>query len=232
MWGFDSAAWSGWGVDLLDVVAPRDCVGCAAVGRLLCRGCADVLAYDAVRVDRTRVGIPVAVGAPLDGVVGSVIRAYKADGGRSLAVHMGGVLAKSVAEAMRIAGVQECSLVGVPASFRARWTRGEDILDRVIVAAAGNLRGRGSRVGVLRMLRPVRAVADQRHLDAQRRRVNVSGSLRAHGRRVEQPIIVVDDVLTTGSTMREACRALGEVAFPGQVVAGAVVAATFESAER
>ena len=78
-----------------------------------------------------------------------------------------------------------------------------------------------------RLLVPAGRVRDQALLDAAARAANLAGSMS--GRRPgplarRGVVVVVDDVLTTGSTAREAQRALED---SGLVVAGvAVVAAT------
>jgi predicted amidophosphoribosyltransferase len=93
-------------------------------------------------------------------------------------------------------------------------------------AAARVLRRRGVDASVHRLLRSRRRVRDQSLLGATERAVNLTGSMSC--RRAVAPartvIVVLDDVITTGATAREAQRAL-ECA--GLVVAGvATVAAT------
>ncbi|HEY6794398.1 MAG TPA: phosphoribosyltransferase family protein [Kineosporiaceae bacterium] len=80
--------------------------------------------------------------------------------------------------------------------------------------AAGHVREAGGDVRVLPVLRLARPVVDQAGLGRSGRRANLdqamavrrSGTAAIAGRRC----VVVDDVLTTGVTVREACRALSE----------------------
>lgn len=116
-------------------------------------------------------------------------------------------------------------VVPVPSHRSVVRTRGHDPLRRVARRAVVRLRARG----VPARLRPVLSIAvrprDQAGLDASRRAANLAGAFRArplgagHG-----PVLVVDDVLTTGATAREAQRALEECGIPVHAVA--VLAAT------
>ena len=234
-----STLWTG--ADLLDLVAPRDCVACASPGRVLCRPCEGALASAVGWTDQKRVEVPVAVGGPFTGVLGEVVRSYK-DGSRSLVSPLARVLlpalryAAEQAERDRSSGDgsddRVVSIVSIPASRRADWARGEDILTRVVTRAVGALRREGWRVRQRSLLTPGRVVADQRGLSAQQRRVNIVGSLQLDPREVQRwvgagrsSIVVVDDVLTTGATLREAVRVLGQV-MDKQIISGAVIAAT------
>ena len=89
-----------------------------------------------------------------------------------------------------------------------------------------------ARVEVLALLTTRLPVADQSGLDAVARRRNREGTLQVRPRArarlarsgVPVRVVVVDDVLTTGATVREAQRALEDAGVP---VAGvATVAAT------
>ena len=78
-------------------------------------------------------------------------------------------------------------------------------------------------VPAARLLVPARAVADQSGLTTGQRARNLSGALRGVGV-PGSPVVVVDDVMTTGATLVEAARALSA---QGHLVVGAaVVAAT------
>jgi predicted amidophosphoribosyltransferase len=93
---------------------------------------------------------------------------------------------------------------------------------RVARAAAGVLRASGTDVAVLQVLRHHDAVVDQAGLSAAERSANLAGSmavrpgaLRALARSgAAIAVVVCDDVITTGSTAREAQRALEAVGLP------------------
>ncbi|WP_043670459.1 ComF family protein, partial [Clavibacter michiganensis] len=72
-------------------------------------------------------------------------------------------------------------------------------------------------------LRFTRRPADQAGLGVAARAANVDGCLVARGDLTGRRILVVDDVLTTGATLRETCRAVR--AAGAEVVACAVLAA-------
>jgi predicted amidophosphoribosyltransferase len=94
------------------------------------------------------------------------------------------------------------------------------------------MRGAGHDVLAVPMLRSRPGVVDQAGLGAVERGLNLAGSMHCPGnalrrlaaRRSHARIVVCDDVITSGSTAREAQRALEAVGL--QVAAIAVVAAT------
>jgi len=227
----DPASLSDAGRDLLLGSA---CVGCARPGRVLCGSCAVSLPRRG-RVSwpsptPTGLALPFAAGA-YDGLLKALVNAHKEHGVLALAAPLGRVLGDVVhdllgaLDAGREAGT--VLLVPVPSRGAVVRRRGHDPLLRVTRAAAVRLRRTGVDATVRRLLVPAGRVLDQTALDAGQRAANLSGSMRARrpcaaDRRGR--VLVVDDVLTTGSTAREAQRAL-EAA--GVTVCGvATVAAT------
>lgn len=216
--------------DLLDVVAPRDCLACLAPGRTLCDRCTATLVGSAPMLDRDRLGHPVAIGGWLDGVVGVAVRGYKSGAGRGLADPLSLLLAQAVGllQPPSSPRTPQCHLVAIPPSLRARWDRGDDVLGRVVDRSVTRLSHSGMSINRVSILQPARPIRDQRSLDSQGRQVNVIGSLRVRrGSSLPSgPIIIVDDVLTTGSTLREATRALTEAGMGTRIIGAAVIAAT------
>jgi predicted amidophosphoribosyltransferase len=151
---------------------------------------------------------------------------------------LSGLLARAVLAAVEDAGARDRPIVLVPVPSRPATVRarGHDPTRTITRYAAARLRRLGYDARAASMLRLRRRVADQAGLDATARAANLSGSMwcpsrslrqlsRAlRGRRTDVVIVVCDDVLTTGSTAREAQRALEASGL--DVLAVAVVAAT------
>ncbi|WP_078067679.1 ComF family protein [Streptomyces jeddahensis] len=122
------------------------------------------------------------------------------------------------------AEVTECGpllLVPVPSARRAVRARGHDPARRIALAAARELRGAGIPAGVLAVLRQRRPVADQSGLNSRQRLANLTGALEvaAGGARLLRgggPIVLVDDLMTTGASLTEAARAVRAACADGQ----------------
>ncbi|MFE7117929.1 ComF family protein [Streptomyces sp. NPDC057654] len=118
-------------------------------------------------------------------------------------------------------------LVPVPSARCAVAARGHDPSRRIAQAAAGELRRAGRSAAVCAVLRQRRPVADQTGLGARQRLDNLAGALEvaAGGERLltAGPVLLVDDLMTTGASLVEAVRAVA--AAGGRVAGAAVVAA-------
>ncbi|PBC63348.1 hypothetical protein BKI49_14530 [Streptomyces sp. Tue6028] len=111
------------------------------------------------------------------------------------------------------AGAGPLLLVPVPSSRRAVRARGHDPVRRIALAAAGELRRTGTPARVAAVLRQRRAVADQSGLNSRQRLDNLAGALEvaAGGARLlvdGGPVVLVDDLMTTGASLTEAARAV------------------------
>ena len=210
-----------------DLALGSRCVGCGRAGIVLCLGCRRDLPRDARLAwpSPTPEGLvqPWAAGH-YDGLLRAMVVDHKEHGTFALAAPLGELLARVVRAA---SGPGPVALVPVPSRRAVVRRRGHDPLLRVARHAAGRLRLEGADAVVRRLLVPVGSVRDQAGLDAEDRQANLAGSMRSPRRGSVDParlVVVVDDVITTGSTVREAQRAL-EVA-GHRVHAVAAVAAT------
>ncbi|MBL1092353.1 MULTISPECIES: ComF family protein [Streptomyces] len=200
-------------------------------------------------------GLPgVWAGAPYEDEVRAVLLAHKERGALRLAGPLGRVLAGAVRGLWR--GGEPLLLVPVPSARRSVAGRGHDPVRRIALAAARELRRPGAaaaeagtgvgegagpppeRTGaphpaahVLPALHQLRPVADQAGLSAPERLANLAGALgvRRGAERLlsGQPVVLVDDLVTTGATLAEAARAV--TAAGGRVIGAAVVAAPTSS---
>ncbi|MFF5479685.1 ComF family protein [Streptomyces sp. NPDC012935] len=104
-------------------------------------------------------------------------------------------------------------LVPVPSARGSVRARGHDPARRIALAAAGELRRAGTPARVLAVLRQGRGVADQSGLNSRQRLDNLAGALvvAPGGARLLAgggPVVLVDDLMTTGASLAEAARAV------------------------
>lgn len=227
--------------DLLDLLLGSRCAGCDRPGRLLCAACERALPRRAATCWPTPrpagLARPLAVGE-YDGPLKALVNAHKEQQRFALARPLGELLAHAVlphvGDLATTAAASPVWLVPVPSRTAVVRRRGHDPLLRIATRAASWLRTRGAHASVARLLRVVRAAEDQSRLGAAERRRNLAGSMscpprcrrrhQAVGGTLPPTVVVVDDVITTGATVREAQRALETAGIP---VAGvSVVAAT------
>jgi predicted amidophosphoribosyltransferase len=212
-----------------DLLLGASCHGCGRPGWGVCPTCRSELArrrpYRAAPVPSPP-GFPVTVASsPYDPIVRQLIIAHKERQALALGSLLGARLALSVDALLRLTrqppGVA-VTLVPVPSANRVVRQRGLDATLTLARAAARRSR-HGVRVRAVAALTQARAVQDQAGLNAAERRANLTGGLRLR-RFVAGPVIVVDDVVTSGSSLAEAVRVLelGGVF----VVGAATVAAT------
>ncbi len=214
----------------LELLLGVSCQGCGWPGRVLCAGCRSRLpiAPWPAWPTPTPPGLvePWAV-ADYDGLVRSLVLGHKERGLLGLARPLGELLARSVLATGT--GPDPLVLVPVPTRASNLRARGHDPTWSMVRAAAGWL---GPDVIGVRLLRSRSGVRDQAGLGAAERGANLdrsmacssSGLRRLANGRPRARIVLCDDVLTTGATLREAQRALEDVGV--QVDAAAVVAAT------
>jgi predicted amidophosphoribosyltransferase len=172
-------------------------------------------------------GFPFTVStAPYDAILRQLVSAHKERGALSLTTFLASRLAAAIevvleSTASRANGVV---LVPVPSARAVVRDRGFDATWSLARRAARILRRRQTPVGTARLLRQARPVRDQAGLNADQRAANLQGAFRVATAVPAQLVVVVDDVVTTGSSLTEAARALREGGH--RVVGAATVAAT------
>ncbi|HEX4789651.1 MAG TPA: phosphoribosyltransferase family protein [Actinospica sp.] len=210
-----------WGLVLADLILPVECAGCgesrsrsALPG--LCTLCALSLSGPPMPARLARAGQDGAAVPPVHALavyldpVPEIIIAQKEHGRLDLARPLGQELARAAEAAA--AGADPMWLVPVPSTRSATVRRGQDPLLRMARVAAARLRASGRAAAVLPALTHRRKVADQAGLGRRERAANLAGALavRASSARLlaERPVVLLDDVVTSGATLAEAARAL------------------------
>ena len=141
---------------------------------------------------------------PYEGRLRELILRLKAPGSEGLSEAVGERFAEQVCP--KFGTIRIDLVVPVPLHWRRRWQRGFNQCDLLARAIACRL-GRPCHPG---WLRRVRYTEMQSSLSPTARRDNVKRAFRttAWARMRDQHVLLVDDVLTTGSTAHEAARAL------------------------
>ena len=235
---------------MLDLLLPRPCVGCGHPDGPWCETCrCDLrpgLIERPVPIGPGGLLLGGLVGDGADGdlhVVGSapyaggcrrLLLAFKEAGRHEVADVLGDLLARSaLGAAVLVTGSDALAdgirLVPVPSRPHARRQRGADLGVVLARAAVARLRRAGWSAAVDPLLRHVSGSADQAGLTRTGRARNVVDTLVARSTSPSRSAararyLLVDDIVTTGATLREAARAM--TAAGHRVGAAAVVAAT------
>ncbi|WP_045729760.1 ComF family protein [Pseudarthrobacter chlorophenolicus] len=227
----------GAAADLLALAIPADCVGCGAEDHQLCPHCSRQLRRLTAQPFRAEAAAPALTGVDgrilLPVVAAGVYREELAQALLSFKRHgqhrLRKCLGRALADAVRTAtgDRQPFVLVPVPTSSAAYLARGFSPVHLLLAEAVRQLPGAVMR-DVLGKANPggILPAGGQKGLGRGDRARRVRGSMtvrrRARGTVAGSRCIIVDDVLTTGSTLSEAARALHR---DGARVAGAVVLA-------
>jgi ComF family protein len=199
--------------ELLDLLLPCRCALCGATGSAICDHCLRALTRSPRAVDRQNLhGWAAGDYGPTEM---ALIKAFKEDGLTTLAPQLAAIVSLAyeglVAEAPT--QLEGSLLVPVPSSRVNFLKRG--YLPTLLIAKQLN-RQLGLPFVVKSALRFIRSVEDQAGLSVEHRGANLSGSMTASSAVAGQRVILLDDVVTTGSTLIESARAVsqagGEVA--------------------
>jgi predicted amidophosphoribosyltransferase len=208
---------------MLDLVLPLQCGGCGAPSTRWCDACAADLHVKAdephVITPRLDPGVPVFALGRYAGPRRQAIVALKEHGRRDLVAPLSRALALGIHQ-LTTWGVLGEPLTVVPAPTRrvAARRRGGDPVARIAAAAIAA----SPHHEVATVLRTGGLVRDSVGLSTTARERNITGRVRLTGPVPRGEILVVDDVLSTGATAREAVRVLA--AGGGQVSAVLTVA--------
>lgn len=227
-WWREAAAVRRAALDALATLVPVDCPGCGASAIGACAACRAAVRAGCEPwsgVFDSRAGpLPISAASSYEGTPKALLAALKERGRTDAAAPLGALL--RVALAVHAATPHETApdargdasgtlLVPVPSRPAATRRRGFVPIELIVRAASG-------RLVPARVLEVRGGTRDQAGLDRDERRTNLEGAMRSRTRLDGRRVLLVDDVVTTGATLREAARA---AAAAGAVVLGAVTVA-------
>lgn len=207
-------------LSLLDLVVPVRCAGCGEPGASPCPICCAALIRQVPHLlPDIGLGVPAVVAAGYAGSVRGLLLAHKERGRQGLTPPLGAALAVAIRRVLTESGIGpgHVVLVPVPSRGSAVRARGRSTVTELARSAASRLDAPGARCVVGTWLHPVRRLQDQAGLGARQRFRNLAGALEGDapqmarsslGASGERPVVIVDDVITTGATAHEAVRAL------------------------
>jgi predicted amidophosphoribosyltransferase len=221
-----------------DLVLGATCAGCGEPWWGACPTCVAVVTARTpapARPDPAPPGFPPTVTAgPYDDRLRGLITAHKEEQALQLTSLLGRLLAGSVGLLADVAGLTPADrivLVGVPSARAALRRRGFDPTSALGWRAARVLRSGFAGVSVVPLLAQRRGIQDQAGLNAAERRANLSGSMRLRRRSLPaEPVILIDDVVTTGASLTEAARVLRAAGVP--LIGACTIAATVRHSPR
>jgi predicted amidophosphoribosyltransferase len=207
-----------WWTEVADLVLARTCVACGQPGPPLCEPCHRQARRSGLR--RTDAHPPIAVGTGYRGVGRTVVLAHKRHLVRALAPALGSFVADAV-ERVQPAPLP-VTLVPIPPHRHAIRVRGQDTVRAITQAAADALQSRGWSACMQPILVRTEARASLAGATKAQRRALVEGAFRVRTP-PQTPVIVVDDVVASGATLRSAlltlqaagCTVLGGAAAAG-----------------
>lgn len=196
--------------ELLDLLVPTRCALCDLLGSALCGTCVGDLVLEERAVKRDH--LPGVVASSYGTKEQKLLHAFKENGQTSLT---GFIAAPMAALLTRMAENAESPiLVPVPSSRENYKKRG---YMPTVLLAKRICREAEQGSFVVDSLRFRRSVVDQASLSSESRRANLAGSMLSDTRVAGRTVVLFDDVITTGSTILEANRAVTEA---GGVVLG------------
>jgi predicted amidophosphoribosyltransferase len=203
-------------MQILNVLVPSKCQLCQKSGWSICESCRAGLSYEPVVTTR---GFAEVTGA-LHGVrlfeyqepISQLIHSFKENGVTELAERLienvdPEVFSNQAARAFGHESITRLLLVPVPSSVEAFRQRGF-APGEVVAKSFGKLFQRiGLNVSVVRLLKRSRSVRDQSQLSTEERWQNQFESIIAR-HSINEDVVLVDDISTTGATLLEAKRAV------------------------
>jgi predicted amidophosphoribosyltransferase len=214
--------------NLADLIFPSRCIGCSQLGISICSNCRSCwhphTYLREINVEGT--SYPVISSVQYSPVASRVLLSAKESNIAAADKLLIDAISHSLSHFVKRFGGR--TLVAIPSRRSATRKRGRNFLHEITSEVARISQNRISFVDT-QLLVHSRSVKDQSALNSRQRLLNISGALAVPSKFKPRiiggnigPLIIVDDLITTGATLAEAIRALRSAGFE---VKGAVTGA-------
>jgi predicted amidophosphoribosyltransferase len=191
--------------ELLDWLLPTNCVLCGATGAIICQRCER--SFDINPRIVKRFGLIGFAITDYHRACSLLLHAYKEEHQTALVQFLAKPIASKILEQQKqLAG--NVILVPAPSSTVSMQHRGFEPALYLAKEVARQVNRNHKSVKVLKVLKLDRQIQDQAGLGVEARKANLLGAMVARPARSESPVLILDDVVTTGVTLVEANRAL------------------------
>ena len=205
--------------DLKYLLFPTRCFGCRDLGYLICSNCRKL--WNPHIYKSTIVDLAVYSAIPYSPVAKNILLAAKEQSIKSADQLVRSAMAASLQVLFQ--KYPNSALVPIPSAPASNRRRGRDFINEMAIFVAKDM-----GVRVLPLLEQQRLVRDQSKLNIVSRRENLAMALsikpQLRGNYSSESVVILDDLVTTGSTINEANRALTKAGFKVLAAATACVA--------
>lgn len=205
--------------DLKYLLFPTKCFGCRELGYSICSICRKL--WNPHIYQSTIFNLAVYSAIPYSPVAKNILLAAKEQSIKSADQLVRNAMTASLQGLFQ--KYQNCALVPIPSGPASNRRRGRDFINEMALLVAKDM-----GVAVLPLLEQQRLVRDQSKLNIASRRENLAMALsikpQFRGNYLSENVVILDDLVTTGSTINEANRALTKAGFKVLAAATACVA--------
>jgi len=214
--------------ELLALIYPASCLLCGLAGANICPRCE--VSLESCRELYEIHNLPLYSALHYNEASSHLILAAKESNDRVAARYLAELMAMRFARLHREVAAENYALVPIPSAKAADRRRGFEHMPLLAKLLAKEIREQyGDICVVTPLLYPARKVVDQSQLTARERAANMKNAFgtKAGIALSSRGIILVDDLVTTGSTMGEALRALRVGRYEPVALLSACVAGRF-----
>jgi predicted amidophosphoribosyltransferase len=194
---------------LKELIYPNICLCCGKTGVTICHNCSN---YWQANPNKSKVENCLFFVTTYDETTSPIILAAKESGNREAVKLIAGSITNSISFAILNLGIaQPINLVTIPSQLSAIRRRGRDHINDLVQEVITQLHKQNIDAIYLPILKPIKKIKDQSDLNGLQRKENMSHAFIVKTSPISQSaVIVIDDLVTTGASILEGVRALGE----------------------